>query len=48
MAVGPATGLPDAHIGYLAGDWVTMGMILCLPMLLAGGLMLVLAYRRKV
>jgi phosphatidylglycerol:prolipoprotein diacylglycerol transferase len=27
---------PDAHIGYLAGDWLTMGMILSLPMVLAG------------
>lgn len=28
--------LPDAHIGYLAGDWLTMGMILSLPMLAIG------------
>ena len=28
---------PDAHIGYLAGNWLTMGMILSLPMVLAGG-----------
>jgi len=27
---------PDAHIGYLAGNWLTMGMILSLPMLLIG------------
>lgn len=27
---------PDAHIGYLAGDWLTMGMVLSLPMVLAG------------
>ena len=39
--------LPDAHIGYLAGGWVTMGMILCLPMLLAGIFMLALAYARE-
>lgn len=40
--------LPDAHIGYLLGtDWFTMGMLLCLPMWLGGGLMLALAYRRK-
>jgi phosphatidylglycerol---prolipoprotein diacylglyceryl transferase len=39
--------LPDAHIGYLLGtDWVTMGMLLCVPMFLGGGLMLALAYRR--
>ncbi|MGB8816548.1 MAG: prolipoprotein diacylglyceryl transferase, partial [Rhizobiaceae bacterium] len=27
---------PDAHIGYLAGNWLTMGIILSLPMVLAG------------
>ncbi len=27
---------PDAQIGYLAGNWLTMGMILSLPMLAAG------------
>ena len=38
---------PDAHIGYLAFDWLTMGQLLSLPMLLAGALMLVLAYRSR-
>lgn len=28
--------LPDAHIGYLAGSWLTMGMVLSLPLLLIG------------
>ncbi|MEM7300760.1 MAG: prolipoprotein diacylglyceryl transferase [Pseudomonadota bacterium] len=27
---------PDAHLGYLAGGWLTMGMILSLPMILIG------------
>lgn len=27
---------PDAHIGYLAGGWLTMGMVLSLPMMLLG------------
>lgn len=27
---------PDAHIGYLAGGWLTMGMVLSVPMLLVG------------
>jgi phosphatidylglycerol:prolipoprotein diacylglycerol transferase len=27
---------PDAHIGYLTGGWVTMGMILSLPLLGVG------------
>ena len=37
--------MPDADLGYLAGDWLTMGMLLSLPMLLAGLAMLVYAYR---
>ena len=28
--------MPDAHIGYIAFNWVTMGQLLCLPMLLLG------------
>ncbi|MCC5856591.1 MAG: prolipoprotein diacylglyceryl transferase [Ectothiorhodospiraceae bacterium] len=39
--------MPDAHIGYLAFGWVTMGQVLSLPMILGGGLLLVLAYRRN-
>jgi phosphatidylglycerol:prolipoprotein diacylglycerol transferase len=31
---------PDSQLGFLFGGWVTMGMILCLP-LLAGGLWLI-------
>jgi phosphatidylglycerol:prolipoprotein diacylglycerol transferase len=30
---------PDFHIGYLAGDFLTMGMVLSTPMLFAGILM---------
>ena len=39
--------LPDAHIGYLAGGWVTQGQVLSLPMILLGILFLVMAYRGK-
>ncbi len=39
--------LPDAHIGYLMGGWLTMGHILTLPMLIAGSWMLWQAYRLK-
>ena len=28
--------VPDEHIGYLAGGWLTMGQVLSLPILLAG------------
>ncbi|MCD2449425.1 prolipoprotein diacylglyceryl transferase [Methylicorpusculum oleiharenae] len=38
--------MPDAHLGYLALDWVTMGQILSTPMILIGGLMVYFAYKR--
>ncbi|MGI9330409.1 MAG: prolipoprotein diacylglyceryl transferase [Gammaproteobacteria bacterium] len=38
--------LPDAHIGYLAFGWFTMGMLLTVPMILAGFLLFWIAYRR--
>jgi phosphatidylglycerol:prolipoprotein diacylglycerol transferase len=37
--------IPDAHIGYLAGGWLTMGQILSLPMVVAGVVLLAIAYR---
>ena len=36
---------PDAHLGYLAFGWLTMGQVLTLPMLVFGCLLLWLAYR---
>ena len=39
--------IPDAHIGYLAFDWLTMGQILSTPMILIGILFLGLAYGRR-
>jgi len=27
---------PDQHLGFLAGDWLTMGMLLSLPMIILG------------
>ncbi|MFA7521772.1 MAG: prolipoprotein diacylglyceryl transferase [Halothiobacillaceae bacterium] len=39
---------PDAHIGYLAGNWVTMGHLLSTPMILAGIALLVWAYRHGI
>jgi phosphatidylglycerol:prolipoprotein diacylglycerol transferase len=38
--------LPDANIGYLEGDWLTMGMLLTIPMILAGAIVMGVAYRR--
>jgi phosphatidylglycerol:prolipoprotein diacylglycerol transferase len=39
--------VPDSHLGYLAFDWLTMGQVLSLPMILLGGTMLALAYVRR-
>ena len=39
--------VPDAHLDYLALGWVTMGQILSVPMILIGGLMIVMAYRSQ-
>ena len=36
---------PDSHIGYLAFGWLTMGQVLSFPMIIAGAVLLVLAYR---
>jgi phosphatidylglycerol---prolipoprotein diacylglyceryl transferase len=38
---------PDEHIGYLAGDWLTMGQVLSVPMFVLGVILIVLAYRSK-
>jgi phosphatidylglycerol---prolipoprotein diacylglyceryl transferase len=32
--------MPDAHLGYMALNWVTMGQILSTPMIVVGGFML--------
>ena len=40
--------VPDAQLGYLAGGWLTMGMVLSSPMLLAGLAMLAYAYWARV
>jgi len=39
--------VPDEHIGYLAGGWLTEGQVLSLPMIVAGAAMLLWAYRRR-
>nr|WP_067290810.1 prolipoprotein diacylglyceryl transferase [Marinobacterium profundum] len=39
---------PDEQLGFLAFDWLTMGQLLSVPMVLAGALLMLLAYRRKV
>ncbi|HET8848249.1 MAG TPA: prolipoprotein diacylglyceryl transferase [Marinobacter sp.] len=37
---------PDPQLGYLAFDWLTMGQLLSLPMILAGAVLMLMAYRR--
>jgi phosphatidylglycerol:prolipoprotein diacylglycerol transferase len=39
--------VPDANRGYLFLDWVTMGQILSLPMIVGGLALLAVAYRRR-
>lgn len=38
---------PDLQLGFLAGEWLTMGMVLSLPMVLAGVSLIVWARRRN-
>jgi phosphatidylglycerol:prolipoprotein diacylglycerol transferase len=38
--------VPDAHIGYLAFDWLTMGQVLTAPMILVGVALVALGLRR--
>jgi phosphatidylglycerol:prolipoprotein diacylglycerol transferase len=40
--------VPDEHLGYLALGWVTMGQILSLPMIVAGIILLIIAYKRRI
>ena len=37
--------IPDDHLGYLAFDWLTMGQLLSLPMILFGMFLMFIAYR---
>lgn len=38
---------PDAQVGFVAFDFLSMGQLLCLPMIIIGAIMLVWAYRRR-
>jgi phosphatidylglycerol:prolipoprotein diacylglycerol transferase len=39
--------MPDAHLGYIFLNWMTMGQILSLPMIIIGAGMIAFAYRKK-
>ena len=36
---------PDAHLGFIAFEWLTMGQLLSLPMIFIGGFLLWMAYK---
>lgn len=38
--------MPDAHLGYLAFGWLTMGQVLSFPMIVIGITILVVAYKK--
>ena len=38
---------PDEHISFVAFDWLTMGQLLSLPMLIAGGILLWWSYKNR-
>ncbi len=38
---------PDAHLGYLAFGWLTMGQLLCIPMIVIGAAMMWWAYNNR-
>jgi len=38
---------PDAHLGFIAFDWLTMGQLLSVPLILVGVFLLYLAYGRQ-
>ena len=39
--------VPDEQLGYLAFDWLTMGQVLCLPMILGGLALITWAYNKR-
>jgi phosphatidylglycerol:prolipoprotein diacylglycerol transferase len=39
--------VPDAQLGYLAFNWLTMGQVLCLPMIIGGLGLMIYAYRKN-
>ncbi len=39
---------PDSHIGYVFGEWLTMGMIYSLPMVIVGVILLKYSFDKKI
>ncbi|MET0659307.1 MAG: prolipoprotein diacylglyceryl transferase [Steroidobacteraceae bacterium] len=40
--------VPDENRGYFLGDWLTMGQLLSAPMIIAGIVLMLVAYRRRI
>lgn len=38
---------PDAQLGYLWGGWLTMGQVLSLPLVIAGIVLLIYAWKMR-
>ena len=38
---------PDAHLGFIAFNWLSMGQLLSLPMIVIGAFLIYLAYQKK-
>ncbi len=38
---------PDEQVGFIAFDWLTMGQLLCVPMIIAGIFLMWLAYQKQ-
>ena len=45
-SIGEVFREPDAHLGFVLGT-LTMGQLLSLPMVVLGGTMLLVGYRKK-
>jgi phosphatidylglycerol:prolipoprotein diacylglycerol transferase len=41
------TRMPDEHLGFIAGNWLTMGQLLSLPMIGAGIVLLTMVHRAR-
>ena len=39
--------IPDSHLGFVAFDWLTMGQILSVPMILFGVVVYIIAYNKS-
>jgi phosphatidylglycerol:prolipoprotein diacylglycerol transferase len=39
--------IPDAHLGFIAFDWLTMGQILSLPMIIFGLVVFYIAHKNS-